>query len=123
MKNGNKAFILLMGLFVLGCIFSACGWYLNRPRIQIIPFTMRTGNISDFERGCLASSQRIEQASEARLKWAEDNGIKPRPVVVKYSRQMKAGLPEKQYRDSCQAALLKGGTINFENRLRLSSLQ
>ena len=119
MDNLKKAGLLAGVVALAASGITAYTSYMNRPRVEIIAFAMRTGTISDFERGCLASSQRVEKASEARLKFAEENGIKPRPVLVRYSRQLKTGLTERQYRDECQFALLKGGTINFQNRARI----
>jgi hypothetical protein len=119
MSNLRKAGGLLVGLCFLGGGYLASDWYLNRETVHWITFAMRTGNISDYERGCIASSQRIEQVSKDRLKWAKENEIKPRPVVVRYSRVMKAGLSGQQYRDECLNALIEGGSVNFENRSRM----
>ena len=123
MDNLKKAGLLAGVVALAASGITAYTSYMNRPRVEIIAFSMRTGTISDYERGCLASSQRIEKASEDRLAWAKENGIRPRPSVVRYSRVMKPGLTEAQYQDECTKALISGGSVNFENRLRLSSLQ
>jgi len=119
MSNLYKAVGLLVAICFFGGGYLAFEWHQNRETVHWITFATRTGNISDYERGCLASSQRIEKASEDRLKWAKENEIKPRPVVVRYSRVMKAGLSEQQYRDECLNALMMGGSVNFENRSRM----
>lgn len=119
MSSPRKTAYLLCLLGLLATSVGVWDWYRNRETVHWVTFSTRTGNISDFERGCLASSQRIEKASEDRLAWAKENGIRPRPVVVRYSRVMKAGLSGQQYRDECLNALIEGGSVNFENRSRM----